>query len=36
MSMQEYKPNELEQLIQESCKKNDSYKAVPSDTKENF
>ena len=36
MSLQEYKPNELEQLVQESWKKNDSYKAVPSDAKEKF
>ena len=36
MSLQEYKPNELEQLVQESWEKNDSYKALPSDTKEKF
>ena len=36
MSLQEYKPNEIEQLVQESWKKNDSYKAVPSETKEKF
>ena len=36
MSLQEYKPNELEQLVQESWEKNDSYKALPSNTKEKF
>tara|TARA_Y100000739_G_C20359902_1_gene351694 strand:+ start:523 stop:636 length:114 start_codon:yes stop_codon:yes gene_type:complete len=36
MSLQEYKPNELEQLVQESWKKNNSYKAVPCDAKEKF
>jgi leucyl-tRNA synthetase len=36
MSAKEYNPAEIENLIQESWKQNDSYKASPSETKEKF
>ena len=36
MSAKEYNPAEIENLIQESWKKNNSYKASPSETKEKF
>lgn len=36
MSAKEYNPVEVERLIQESWKKDNSYKAVRSDTKEKF
>jgi leucyl-tRNA synthetase len=36
MSVKEYNPAEIENLIQESWKQNNSYKASPSETKEKF
>ena len=36
MSAKEYNPAEIENLIQESWKQNNSYKASPSETKEKF
>ena len=36
MSATEYNPAEVENIIQESWKKNNSYKATPSKTKEKF
>ena len=36
MSAKEYNPIKVERLIQESWKKDNSYKAVRSDTKEKF
>ena len=36
MSVKEYNPDEVESLIQESWKQNNSYKASPSQTKEKF
>tara|TARA_B100000287_G_C20674142_1_gene794591 strand:- start:2166 stop:4571 length:2406 start_codon:yes stop_codon:yes gene_type:complete len=36
MNLKEYKPSEIESVIQESWKENDSYKAKPSKSKEKF
>jgi len=36
MSAKEYNPTEVENLIQESWKQDNSYKASPSETKEKF